>query len=136
MSEPWYQDGLQFECTQCGKCCTGEPGYVWVSEAEIAAIAEFLKIDPAEVLAVHTRRAPRGRTIREKINGDCIYFEAGKGCTIYEVRPAQCRTWPFWESNLRTPADWQRTMESCPGSGQGQLISAEEITARLKVIRL
>ena len=39
MSEPWYKDGLQFECSQCGDCCTGAPGYVWVNKQEIAALA-------------------------------------------------------------------------------------------------
>ena len=136
MAEPWYKDGLRFTCTQCGKCCTGEPGFVWVSETEIEAIAAFLKLDPEEVRALHTKRASRGRSIREKANGDCIYFEQGQGCTIYEVRPAQCRTWLFWESNLRTPEDWEETERSCPGSGEGTLIPLEEITARLNVIRL
>ena len=37
---PWYTDGLRFECSQCGDCCTGAPGFVWVSQAEIDAIAE------------------------------------------------------------------------------------------------
>ena len=27
--EPWYRDGLRFQCTQCGNCCTGDPGVVW-----------------------------------------------------------------------------------------------------------
>ena len=40
MTKPWYADGLRFACTQCGNCCTGEPGFVWVNDAEIAAIAE------------------------------------------------------------------------------------------------
>ncbi|WP_296458322.1 hypothetical protein [Rubinisphaera sp.] len=39
----WYKDGLKFECTQCGNCCTGGPGAVWVSEEEIQAIAEYLE---------------------------------------------------------------------------------------------
>ncbi len=38
---PWYQDGLAFTCTQCGKCCTGDPGFVWVTDEEIAALAAF-----------------------------------------------------------------------------------------------
>ena len=39
---PWYRYGLSFECTQCGNCCTGGPGFVWVEEEEIRAIADFL----------------------------------------------------------------------------------------------
>jgi uncharacterized protein len=136
MSEPWYKDGLRFTCTQCGDCCTGEPGYVWVSDEELAALAEHRGEGVEEVRDLYTRRTPRGRTLREKANGDCVFYDRQAGCTVYPVRPAQCRTWPFWESNVATPADWERTCAVCPGSGQGELISAEEITRRLKVIRL
>jgi Fe-S-cluster containining protein len=136
MPEPWYQDGLRFTCTQCGHCCTGEPGYVWVSDDELAAIAEHRGESVKEVRDLYTRLASRGRTLREKANGDCVFYDRQRGCTVYPVRPAQCRTWPFWESNVATPADWERTCAVCPGSGHGELISAEEITQRLKVIRL
>jgi Fe-S-cluster containining protein len=136
MEQPWYQDGLRFRCTRCGDCCTGAPGHVWVNTEELAAIAEHRGEPVEEVVARYTRLAERGRTLREKANGDCVFFERGAGCTVYPVRPRQCRTWPFWESNVRTPEDWERTCEVCPGSGQGELISAEEITRRVRVIRL
>lgn len=136
MTEPWYHAGLRFTCTRCGHCCTGEPGFVWVNEDELAAIAERLNEPLAEVRAIHTRESSRGRTLREKANGDCVFYDKEAGCTVYDVRPRQCRTWPFWESNLATPATWDRTCEICPGSGQGELIPAEEITRRLKVIRI
>ena len=42
--QAWYSEGLRFECTQCGACCSGEPGYVWVDEAEIAAMANEMKM--------------------------------------------------------------------------------------------
>lgn len=111
-------------------------GFVWVNEEEIEAIAGFLGEPAEEVRQLYTRKGPRGRTLREKSQGDCIFYETGAGCTIYPVRPRQCRTWPFWESNVRTPEDWQRTREVCPGAGRGDLIPAEEITKRLHVIRL
>ena len=136
MAEPWYKDGLNFTCTQCGKCCTGEPGFVWVDGAEIAAIAEVLGEPVEEVTAIHTKKFGQGRSLREKANGDCVFFERGIGCTIYEVRPRQCRTWPFWESNLKSKATWERTEATCPGSGEGELIPVEEILRRVKVVRL
>ena len=79
--------------------------------------AEFEGV--AEVEARYTRRAPRGRTLREKGNGDCVFYDREQGCTVYPVRPPQCRTWPFWASNVATPDDWQQTCEICPGSGRG-----------------
>ena len=136
MSEPWYRDGLRFHCTQCGKCCTGEPGYVWVNDEELAAIARLRGEPVGEVTRLYTRPTSRGdRTLREKANGDCVFLE-NRLCTVYDVRPRQCRTWPFWESNVQTPEAWQATCEVCPGSGQGELIPVEEITRRLKVIKI
>jgi hypothetical protein len=136
MSEPWYKDGLRFRCTRCGNCCTGAPGHVWVNAQELAAIAEHRGESAQEVTGLYTRVAERGRTLREKANGDCVFYDREAGCTVYPVRPRQCRTWPFWESNVRSPEAWQHTCAVCPGSGHGELIPTEEITRRLKVIKL
>lgn len=133
---PWFRDGLRFECTRCGQCCTGAPGYVWMSEDEIAKMAAYLGEKVNEFRKVYTHKARGSISLREKANGDCVFWEAGKGCTVYPVRPAQCRTWPFWESNLASEADWERTEGHCPGSGQGELISVDEILRRMKVIKL
>jgi len=89
-----------------------------------------------EVKQLYTRKVGDQRTLREQANGDCVFYDRQRGCTVYPVRPRQCRTWPFWESNLATPEDWERTESICPGSGQGELIPVEEITRRMKVIRL
>jgi uncharacterized protein len=136
MPDPWYQDGLRFQCTRCGNCCTGEPGFVWVDDDEIAAIAEFRGEPVEQLIGLYTTDVGADRTLREKTNGDCVFYDRSAGCTIYPVRPRQCRTWPFWESNVISPEAWRRTCEICPGSGKGELISAEEITRRLNVIRL
>ena len=136
MAEPWYKNGLRFQCTRCGNCCTGAPGYVWVNEEEVEALARFRGETVEEVTALYTRTVDSRRSLREKANGDCVFFDRREGCTVYPARPRQCRTWPFWESNVDTPQAWERTCEVCPGSGKGELISAEEITRRLKVIRL
>jgi Fe-S-cluster containining protein len=135
-AEPWYADGLAFSCTRCGDCCRGAPGYVWVNATEIAAIARHLQEPLEQVLAVYTRLVGRERSLRERSNGDCIFWDATVGCTIYPVRPRQCRTWPFWHSNVATPQDWERTCRICPGCGKGEVISAEEITRRVRVIHL
>lgn len=136
MTEPWYRDGLRFQCTRCGNCCTGAPGVVWVSDQEIEDIAGHRGEQLAHVQALYTRPFGRGRSLREKANGDCIFYDRAGGCTIYPVRPRQCRTWPFWDSNVETEAAWQRTCEHCPGAGHGELIPVEEITRRLNVIHI
>ena len=107
-----------------------------MEDAELAAIAAHRGETLEEVRGLFSRWTPRGRTLREKANGDCVFYDRQAGCTVYPVRPSQCRTWPFWESNVATPEAWQATCEACPGSGRGELIPAAEITRRLKIIRL
>jgi Fe-S-cluster containining protein len=131
--QPWYRDGLRFECTQCGNCCTGSPGYVWVNDVEIREIAAYLDKPVGEIRLLNTRPA-RGKTsLIEYANGDCIFFDPhGRGCTIYPVRPVQCRTWPFWASNIESPEAWRQTQSVCPGAGQGELVTLETISLRVK----
>jgi len=134
--DQWFRNGLRFTCTMCGKCCTGEPGFVWVTDEEVARLAAFRGDPEHEFLAVYTRKSRGRRTLKEKANGDCVFYDREKGCTVYPVRPAQCRTWPFWESNLKSEEAWERTEGLCPGSGQGELIPPEEIVRRMKVIKM
>jgi len=129
---PWYANGLRFECTQCGNCCTGSPGYVWVTDEEIRAIADYLDKPIGEVRLLHTRPARGKVSLNEYGNGDCIYFDPnGRGCTIYPVRPLQCRTWPFWPGNVESPDAWKETGRNCPGIGRGELVSLEVIQERI-----
>jgi Fe-S-cluster containining protein len=135
--QDWHGEGLRFECTGCGGCCTGEPGYVWVNKAEIEALARMVEMAVSEFQDTFLRRVGRRWSLKELPNGDCIFFETiHRRCTVYELRPRQCRTWPFWESNLRTEADWQETCRSCPGAGRGPIVSPSEIKARRGMIRV
>ncbi len=130
-AQPWYKDGLQFTCTQCGDCCTGPPGVVWVTDEEIREIAEALDKPIGEIRLFHTRIV-RGRvSLTEYENGDCTFFDPIKRhCRVYKSRPIQCRTWPFWNSHLESEKAWQRICDVCPGSGTGAFFSLEEIQAR------
>jgi hypothetical protein len=94
------------------------------------SIARFLKIPRDQFVEEYLYRVPKGQSIRERSNYDCYFFSNGK-CNIYPVRPTQCRTWPFWLSNVRTKADWAEVHEDCPGIGQGKLHSREEILTRV-----
>lgn len=135
--EPWYKDGLRFKCTQCGDCCTGAPGFVWVNAAEIAALAKRFDMPVDEFEERYVRRVGIRKSLVEFDNGDCVFFDTEKRrCTVYEDRPRQCRTWPFWQSNVRTPETWAQTCEVCPGSGTGNLVPLEKILDQLKVQRI
>lgn len=133
--QPWYQDGLRFKCTGCGDCCTGAPGYVWVNQAEIDALAARLQLSLPEFEAKFVRQIGIRRSLVEYKNGDCVFFDSKtRKCQVYEDRPRQCRTWPFWKSNLRTPQAWEETCRVCPGSGKGKLYQLEAIEQQSSVI--
>jgi Fe-S-cluster containining protein len=125
------REGLRFECSGCGGCCTGAPGTVGVTDAEIDTISSFLKMSRREFMANCVERMPGGYSLRERKNYDCWFF-AEKKCSIYPVRPMQCRTWPFWLQNLRSDTRWREAAEECPGIGQGRLVSMEEILETLE----
>lgn len=128
---PWYKDGLQFTCTQCGDCCTGAPGVVWVTDDELREIADYLGKPIGEIRLFHTRLIRGRMSLTEFANGDCTFFDPrGRKCTVYKARPVQCRTWPFWNSHLASPQAWQNVCEKCPGSGEGAFFSLEQIKER------
>lgn len=132
---PWYKDGLQFTCTQCGDCCTGAPGVVWVTDEELLEIAEYLGKPIGEIRLFHTRIV-RGRlSLTEFANGDCTFFDPGsRKCMVYRARPVQCRTWPFWNSHLQSPETWKKVCDVCPGAGEGAFFSLEQIEERARRI--
>ena len=133
---PWYIAGLAFECTECGRCCAGpEEGFVWATDKEISAIAAFLRMSDQAFRARYVRTYYRRTSLIEKKDTkDCIFLENGK-CRIYSVRPTQCRTWPFWKSNVGTPEDWSEAAMRCPGINRGKLHSHEEIVEKINKTR-
>lgn len=133
--QPWYEDGLRFECTGCGNCCTGDPGVVWVNDAEVEGIAGYLGKTVGEVRLFHTRIVGGGISLTEYANGDCTFFDPEtRRCRIYPVRPRQCRSWPFWPSNLESPERWKEVQSICPGAGSGPLVSLEEVERQARQI--
>jgi hypothetical protein len=144
---PWYADGLKFTCSQCGNCCTGGAGYVWISRAEIVRLSEFLKLPPEDVVERFCRKVDGRFSLKERRTKeglyDCIFlkevgsdsgasaspFSPRKACSIYSVRPLQCRTWPFWKENLRDAESWDRSSKRCHGMNGGRQFSLTQIEA-------
>ena len=145
---PWYADGLQFTCTQCGNCCTGGPGYVWISEPEIARLAAHLNLTREQTIASYCRLIHGRYSLLEHRNArgeyDCIFLKEARtesragdqtvvqtrrSCTIYPVRPLQCRTWPFWDSNLSEREIWEAAAKRCHGMNRGRTFTRQEMEA-------
>jgi Fe-S-cluster containining protein len=89
-------------CATCeGRCCTGESGYIYVTKAEIFAIAEVLEMDVTEFALKYLFKKGYKYSIKEnKIDDsyECVFYDRKtNGCKIYNARPNQCKTFPFWE---------------------------------------
>ncbi|MBU4319305.1 MAG: YkgJ family cysteine cluster protein [Proteobacteria bacterium] len=129
---PYFFDGgVQFQCLQCGRCCTGDPGLVRVSEKEISAIYGFLNMGLEEFTSRFLRVCFGGYSLGEDEEGRCLFHEGG--CRVYEVRPRQCQAFPFWVKTFRSEKNFRDLQKECPGIGQGRLYSKEEILAILFV---
>lgn len=113
---PWYdKEGLRFSCTGCGACCTGSPGYVWVTPEEIQQIAAHLNLELQEFVDLYVRQIGDQYSLKEVgPQFDCVFLK-GKGCSIYEVRPTQCRTFPFWPRLMKSREAWEEAAKMCEG---------------------
>jgi Fe-S-cluster containining protein len=109
---------------------------VWVSLEESRAIARQLGLSLAQFEQAHTRRVARRRSLLEFKNGDCEFLvrepEGRTYCAIHAVRPVQCRTWPFWKSNVATPKAWRQSARHCPGIDSGEHHPLEIIQEALR----
>ena len=140
---PWYAGGLRFACTMCGDCCTGPPGLIAFTKEEGDRIAARLGVTYEVFIERYTHATPEGRSHNEtltKHGHDCVFLDrtseearslrGGRGggiCTLYEDRPLQCRTFPWWPHNVASVRSWSRAARDCEGIGRGDFVPVDEI---------
>ncbi|MFX1496250.1 MAG: YkgJ family cysteine cluster protein [Promethearchaeota archaeon] len=110
---------LRFECTRCGNCCTDQNTIVNTTYFDILRIKNGLNLTLDEliyVLGFYLYRGKISERIRKKLvispiiiekglafvglfkkeSGDCYFYNRNaKECTIYNLRPQFCKTFPF-----------------------------------------
>jgi Fe-S-cluster containining protein len=129
----WYAEGLRFACQpDCGKCCTrhGEYDYVYLDRDDVRRLAAHLKMTMPEFREEWTRQ-DEGHTIL-KMDGPACPFLNGSRCAVYEARPRQCGTFPFWPENVKSRRDWDELGTFCPGIGQGDFVPLPTIRGHLR----
>lgn len=125
---------FRFGCTACGKCCRG-PGSVYFTRADLENIYAALGLESAA-----EKKALRDRLVQDRRNGyyihrtekACTLLDKQGRCSVYEARPLQCRTYPFWPSVFADEGWYEEVLEECPGTmgRKGQEYSHAE-TARI-----
>lgn len=105
------------KCMECqGNCCVGESGYIWINPQEMQELANHLNLTIDELKERYLIKIKYKYSIKEvqlsQDNNACIFFDIiNKRCSIYEKRPTQCRTFPFWEYFKDKP---QEVQKECP----------------------
>lgn len=123
---------LPFDCTGCGKCCQ-TIGEVYLNPSEIQKTAETLNISIEDLKQKYSSReikSKRGESenwivLKQKYNNNisdgngsdttssCIFLDdETKHCMIYEARPLQCSTYPFWPRIMDSIDDWNEEVVS------------------------
>lgn len=133
MEDCFYENGLRFQCQRCSACCRGEPGYVFLQADDVQRLSRRFGLDTRAFLERYCRIVDMGLerlySLKEKKNNDCEFWD--DGCSLYEDRPVQCSSYPFWAQILGSEADWAAESGQCPGMGRGRLFSKAEIEERL-----
>jgi hypothetical protein len=116
------QEGFDYSfdpsaCQECqARCCTGESGYIYVNKTEIESIAKLLNLEVRVFVQKYLFKKMYKYSIKERKNGDsyeCVFYDgATNGCSIYDARPLQCKTFPFWD-HYKTRIDELKL--ECPG---------------------
>ena len=94
-------------------------------------LADRFGLSKEDFEAKFVREIGTRKSLSEYINGDCVFYDRfHTNCKIYRDRPVQCRTWPFWDCNLKDEAAWENASRGCKGCNRGKLYTVEEIEAR------
>lgn len=119
---------MKFQCQEScgGACCKtpwGEGHFVFLTKKDQESISAFTK-KPLQEFANKGEFAATRFTMKKSVqwflkdkDNACMFFKDGK-CSIYKVRPVQCRTFPFWPE-LMVNYKYEKLKSICPGIGQG-----------------
>lgn len=132
------EGGLRFECQRCSACCSGAPGYVWLSGADLASLADAFRMGQDEFIRRYCVEVDIGEgfalSLSETADYRCVLL-GENGCLAYGARPIQCRTYPFWDTVLESQESWENEARNCPGIGNGRLVGADEIVGAPSLYR-
>ncbi len=117
---------FRFECQPgCTNCCT-QSGDVWLTEEDVERIAAYLSLGRATFEKRYLHRSKQGLRLSIPRPHSCHFLMEG-GCSIHQVKPLQCRVFPFWPENVANRASWKKLRNYCPGIGVGPLVQISNV---------
>ena len=136
MKPPWWMSGVKFSCQSgCGKCCDQPGGSVYLSIKDAERISNHSGLSVDDWLERDARKTYDGRFVLKSREDDgiCIHLDENQQCSIYEVRPQQCKAFPWWGENLASDRSWSQVKELCPGIDAEDALVVEGNIIRLHV---
>ncbi len=103
-----------FECQLCGNCCNGFGG-TYVTPRDIINISRYIGFDPEKFIAKYCDPSGSRHVLTLGKDGFCIFFDKIIQCTIHPVKPYMCKAWPFIQTIIKHPENWNAMANSCPG---------------------
>jgi len=124
------EKGFYYTCIRCGECCC-RPGSVFFTAEEMKKAAAMLGT---------TVKSFKHKYVTDKLvdvfelytESSCPFYIEEEGCSIYEARPLQCKTYPFWKNNFTSQEALEKLHDECPGTGEGEFFSVDDIVDRLE----
>jgi Fe-S-cluster containining protein len=133
LAKEWWHEGVRFQCQGSGQCCTshGEYGFVFLDKNDRKLMAKHLGLKPQVFTKKYcTKYNGAYHLIEDPSNPDCMFLK-NKRCQVYEARPTQCRTWPFWPEVMKAKTWNKEVLSFCPGVGKGSLVPKSKIESQL-----
>lgn len=119
---------ISFKCVRCSDCCRIDPGAVMLTQDDLKKISSYLKISESQFIKDYCRPIYKGInkivSLKEKSNYDCIFWN--DGCLIYEARPVQCQTYPYWTSIINSKENLLYEKKRCRGIDNGDDIKLDD----------
>jgi len=133
MTKKIYAKGIKFQCQGSSNCCVsrGSYGFVYLSKKDILRLSKYTNLKIKDFIKLYCVKHAGFIHFKEhKKNGECQFLEK-KRCSIYVARPTQCRTWPFWDENMKTKIWNEEIVFFCPGIGKGKIIKQSQILKKI-----
>ncbi len=112
---------LRFACQPgCTKCCEVQ-GFVYITESDLQKMALYLSLSAKTFEKKFVVRYKHLLRLRKPRGSQCHFLTNG-GCSVHEVKPVQCRLYPFWPELVEQRKNWEAERKMCPGIGKGDLI--------------
>ncbi len=115
-----------FECDLCGVCCEGKNGIVVDNHTDLPRLLNYFHCTEEELDAQYTHIHNNKRVINSGNDGNCLFYDKEKACTIHTARPDICRAWPYFRGNIIDNLSYDMAKSDCKGLRHGKDLTHED----------